>query len=67
MDNIVICSSKLARKVVQENNKRRLSGKKVFNLIDIKPHKEDKRRSVFIYEYSDELKTFIDGYVANNN
>lgn len=67
MDNIVICSSKLARKVVQENNKRRLSGKEVFNLIDIKPHKEDKRRSVFIYEYSDELKAFIDGYVANNN
>lgn len=52
----IIYSSALARKLIKKGE---------FNLIDIKPMTNDSKRTVFIFEKTDELIKEIDEYKIN--
>jgi len=45
----VIAVNKLARELL----------KKGFNMVDIKPHKDDSRRTVFVFELTTELEDYL--------
>jgi len=50
------------RKVIQSNRLARLLIQQGFRVVDIAPDKYDSKRSVFVFEMSDELKLFLDNY-----
>lgn len=50
---MLIFTSKLARQFIREG----------FKVTDIKPDKNDKRRTVFIFQDSPELKQKLDEYI----
>ena len=52
MERKVIKSNRLARTLIQQG----------FKVVDIAPDKLDSKRSVFVFELSDELKLFLDNY-----
>lgn len=52
MNRKVIKSNRLARTLIQQG----------FKVVDIAPDKLDSKRSVFVFEMSDELKLFLDNY-----
>lgn len=46
-------------KVVAENKIARLLIKSGFKVVDIKPHKDDSKRTVFVFEYTPELEQYL--------
>lgn len=50
------------RKVIKSNRLARLLIQQGFNIVDIAPDRIDPKRSVFVFELSDELKHFLDNY-----
>lgn len=52
METKIIQTSKLARQLI----------KKRFNLLDIMPNKNNPDKTVFVFEFTDALKSFLDSY-----
>lgn len=49
----------LERKVIGSNKLAKELLLKGFKLVDISPHRNDGKRTVFVFEYTDDLKVYL--------